>query len=782
MHPGVATVTLAIGREQLLADLTSLVARERGVTLTGPGGIGKTTVAMALARREDRPDRPAVFVDLSGVERGSGMSVPVATAMAVSETADADLERALDDRLASRASLLVLDNLEQVVDAHGWIDSRLTASPGLRILATSRVPVRYTGEHEQAVPPLELPAKPTAEAVAASPAGALFLERCRELGRQPRLDAASSADLFRLLDRLDGIPLAIELAAGRSRVLSPAAMLSRLASPELLARDGRPDDRHRSLETVLRWSIDLLTPSQRQLLEALTAWTGAFDTNVAEALAQAGGDVLSDLDGLVEAGLVRALDGPDGEIRFRVLETVRATVTGRDDDARRAVAAAWLADQLDGWSSSLSSVTAGGSTRFAESRPAIDDLTERLPAANLEAGHRLSAAAGPYWVAAGVLREAEVRLVAATSSTAIGTRMRARLGLALVRNSIRGGDAGIAELDEALELARTLHDPVLTMQVLLLRASLAIAIDDPGGDDWLKEALDIARRTGRRHDVLYIRTRLADVGQDPADARAQLSRLLPDVRADGDLTMLCSVLNDLAANEAMTGRNREALTHALEAAEIHDGLDQPIRAAWTRMFAAAAAGRLGLVPEAASNLAISAEVAITAGPKLQGLVVSQSLPPLTVLGQARLAARCYGAFETVLETSRITLSPGEAALRERDADLVRQITNPVRWRQEVDAGRVARLEEVVAQVAEVARRAVATSEGPAGAGATLAPLTRRENQILALVGRGLSDAAIAQELSISPKTASVHVANVKAKLGVESRVEAALRARELGID
>ncbi|HEX5012719.1 MAG TPA: LuxR C-terminal-related transcriptional regulator [Candidatus Limnocylindrales bacterium] len=780
MQADVLTVTPAIGRDQLLADLTSLMSRERGVTLTGPGGIGKTTVAMALTRTADRPDRPAVFVDLSGVDRAAAMSAPVAAAIDVAETAESDLDLALDDRLASGAALLVLDNLEQVVDARRWIDARLTASPSLQVLATSRVPVRYALEHERAVPPLGLPADPSAGAVASSAAGALFLARSRAIGREHRLDGSASADVFRLLERLDGIPLAIELAAGRSRVLSPAAMLDRLDSVELLSRPGGADDRHASLGAVLSWSIDLLTPQQRTLLEALVAWTGPFDPEVAEALAPSDGDVLSDLDALIETGLVSAFDGPDREIRFRVLETVRATVRGRvkNAESHRAVAASWLAEQLDGWGASLLAATDAGTARFDQSRLAIDDLTARPPATDLEAAYRLSVAAGPYWVRAGVLRDAESRLAAAADGSAVvPTRIRALLGLALARISIHGGDAGILETDEALALSRSIADDGLTMQALLRRGMEGLNVGDPVAVQWVDESLAIAQRTGRRRDALIIRARLADLGQDPADAAAKLTRLLPEIRADGDSRLLGSVLNDLAANEAMTGKDRQSLAHALEAVAISENMGRPVDSAWTRTFAAAAAGRLGLVGEAASNLSISAEVALTAGPGLQGLVLGECLPALALLGQGRLAARAHAAYLAHLTTSGTVLTPGEAALLERDADLARKITNAVAWRQESEAGQTARLEAVVEQVAAVARAATTS----AADGDAPVPLTRRELQVLGLVGRGLSDAAIGQELGMSPKTASVHVANAKAKLGVDTRIEAALRARELGL-
>jgi len=278
--------------------------------------------------------------------------------------------------------------------------------------------------------------------------------------------------------------------------------------------------------------------------------------------------------------------------------------------------------------------------------------------------------------------------------------------------------------------------------------------------------------------VLTIRVRLADVGQDPADATARLSRLLPDVRADGDMNLLGSLLNDLAANEAMVGRDRQAFAHAVESAEIDEELGSPVHAAWTRSFAAAAAGRLGLMEEAESNLAIAAEVSLSAGPALQGLLLSQALPALTLLGHGRLAARAAGAQAEYMGVTGASLSPGERALLDRDLARARTVTNPQVWHEAFEAGRVARVDAVISEILAVATGAAeARRQGTRPA----VSLTKRERQVLGLVGRGASDAAIAVELGISAKTASVHVANVKAKLGVETRVEAALRARDLGI-
>ena len=762
-----------VGRTSLLAGLTTLVDDERGVTLTGPGGVGKTTVALALAEAMDRPARRSTLVDLVGVTDRTTMESAVAAALDVRESGDRDLGAAIDALLGLQPTLLVLDNLELVDGAGRWIEARLGASSSLRVLGTSRIPLGYRGEVERPVPGLELPRGSSPEAVQDSPAGRLFLGAARAAGADITLDAAMARDIALLLEQLDGLPLAIELAAGRTRVLSPGSMRRRLGSPDTLARPGGTD-RHRSLDAVLRWSIDLLEPGPRRLLDALSPWAGWFTLEVAEAL-DGSGSVISALDALVRAGLVRTTAPDEGDLRFRVLETIRAAVGhGSDDDAR--AAARWLSAALDGWASTLHGITPRGRAAFPHHRQAVEHLLTRLVAARDEAALELIAVSAPYFQTVGVLRETEARLRVAAASTVTTTRARAQLGLGMVREGLHGGGVGIPAIEEARVLAAGIQDAGLVLAATYWRGNTGLDIDDPEAERWLTAALELARASGRADDVLVIRARLADMGQPPADVRVSLIELLPEVRLVGDPDMLSSLLNDLAANEAMLGLDLQALEHASESSRINVEAGMELRAAWVGSIAAASAGRLGRSEEARVRLAASAATVLSAGPAAQGFILSQSLPVMTVLGHGPVAARCAGAREAHLERGRQAISQWENGLWQRDVAAARRATDAVAWQVAYEAGRREPLEAVVSTLLAALRAGAVDTRKVS----TIA-LTTREVEVLALVGEAMSDADIGHKLFISPKTVSVHVANIKSKLALESRVEVALRARELGL-
>ncbi len=319
-----------VGRDTTVADVGERLRHARIVTITGPGGIGKTRVAEALAAQG------GTLVDLAATS--DHLLIP----SEVARTLDLRLEPALPPlealviALAGGERLLVLDNLEQVDRPAAAIEPLLAALPGLRILATSRVPLGVRGEAEVAVGPLDLPAADDPASVEASSAGALFLRRARAIGTLPVLDEADARDVAALCRIVDGIPLGLELAARRLRVLSLASIVRRLSDGDgAVLRDPDRPDRQRSLDAVLDWSLSLLTPDRLQVLAAATACAGDFDVDIlASLLPGLQDEVMDALDGLVVHGLVWRMDVP-GEPRFRVLETVRGAVRRHVDEATR---------------------------------------------------------------------------------------------------------------------------------------------------------------------------------------------------------------------------------------------------------------------------------------------------------------------------------------------------------------------------------------------------------------------------------------------------------------
>ncbi|HYF72481.1 MAG TPA: helix-turn-helix domain-containing protein, partial [Nocardioides sp.] len=320
-----AAPTPLVGRDAELRELGGLLVAEgtRLVTLTGTGGVGKTRLALALLEQVAHtfPDG-ATFVPLAPVDDPGLVAPTLVRALGLAESGRHPLE-ALEDYLAGRRVLLVLDNLEHLLDAAPDVARLVASTEALVVLATSRAPLRVRGEVEHPVGPLWVPEseQPSVEAVGGSPAGRLFVDRAREASPAFELTEVNAADVAAICRRLAGLPLALEIAAARSRHVGPGQLLSRL--DRALHAEGARDlpERHRTLHRTLEWSHDLLDTDDRALFARLSVFAGGFELDAAEAV---GGDVLDGLGRLVEHSLVMAeRTGPAGAVRYRMLEPVR---------------------------------------------------------------------------------------------------------------------------------------------------------------------------------------------------------------------------------------------------------------------------------------------------------------------------------------------------------------------------------------------------------------------------------------------------------------------------
>jgi predicted ATPase/class 3 adenylate cyclase len=326
--------TPLVGREKEVSEVCALLRRDetRLLTLTGAGGIGKTRLALQAAADllENFPDG-TFFAPLATLSEAELFFSAVAETLGVKETGELPLDERLKDYLSERRLLLMLDNFEQVLEAASAVTELLVRAPGLKVLATSRTPLRLYGEHVFPVPPLSMPdlkRPPPLERLTQYEAVGLFVERARALQPNFEVTNESAPAVAEICVRLDGLPLAIELAAARITMLPPKAMLQRLTSRLKLLTGGARDlpERQRTLRGTIEWSHALLDEGEQLLFARLAVFSGGRTLEAMEAICDAEGDlpveVFEGVSSLLDKSLLRQEEGPNGEPRFVMLETV----------------------------------------------------------------------------------------------------------------------------------------------------------------------------------------------------------------------------------------------------------------------------------------------------------------------------------------------------------------------------------------------------------------------------------------------------------------------------
>jgi predicted ATPase/DNA-binding CsgD family transcriptional regulator/DNA-binding XRE family transcriptional regulator len=764
--------TALIGRELELAAIHQrlLAAEVRMLTLTGPGGIGKTRLALQAARGlTDAFEHGVFFVDLTPLRDPALVISNVAQELGVRDSGPSSLLESVQHFLRERRVLLVLDNFEHVADAAAQVGDLLAACPGLRVLATSREPLRLSWEHVLLVPPLASPDSRhpiSPNLLADVPSVALFIQRAQAARLDFRMTQENARAIAEICVYLDGLPLGIELAAARTRLLSPQMMAARLRTqPELLASGARDrPERHRTLRAAITWSFQLLTSAERSLFRRLAVFAGGFTLEAAETVCaedeHESPEVLPLLAALVDRSLVVAADN-GAERRYRLLEVIRQyaeEILGESGEAEvvRARLAAWCLD----FAERADEAWRGPEQAVWKVRVALeqDNLRGALawsagPSGNVEIGLRVAGALRSLWDGHGLWGEGRAWLAKflahGTPRELSAARARAlRLaGWLAFLNSELAEARGL--LEESIALARALEDHLECAQSLV---DLAMVDVNSGADaarvaTLCGEGLALARELRSpwlTHEALYILGQLAWREQELDTAMGRFEECLRIARELGNAYVLGWTLSRLGHVALGQGDYRRA-------AELErESLALAVEVGDTRIVT--------------SCLELFARLA-------------------AVLGQSLRAARLFGAVDEVL--GGVPLAPVYRAEHDRLVAASRNALDADAFSAAWAEGRAMSQEQAVSLAL-----APAAAEGKAGsASASRArtamlradPLTRREREVVALVARGRTNLQIAEDLVISERTVEAHVSNSLGKLSLASRAQLAVWASERGL-
>jgi non-specific serine/threonine protein kinase len=737
------------------------------LTLTGPGGVGKTRLALHVAADliDAFPDG-TIFVDLTPIRDPTLVLAAIAQTLDVRETGNRSLAKQLAPFLKPRQVLLLLDNFEQVLDAASVVADLLTACPAVQVLATSRAPLRVRGEHLLPVAPLALP-----ESVAAidlsilerTEAIELFVERAHAANPDFVLTAENASTVAAICNRLDGLPLAIELAAAKTRLLPLKALLARLAKGLPLLSGGPRDApaRQRTMRDAIAWSHDLLSPEEQVLFCRLSVFVGGWALEAADAVVPEVGDPVPDIfegiASLADKSLIHQTEGPSGEPRFAMLETVRefgleqlaASGTEVEVRARHAAWCVGLAER------SWESIVYSG--HFANWLARLEADHDNMRAAlawleqsgNVEGLLRLAGALYGFWHFRSHRAEGR-RWLACALDRAEGVEMPAA--------------ARVAALHGAASLARSGGDYARATQ--LGTACLALARDQ---SDRAGAAL-----------ALQLLGHVLQAQGDYAEAVAPTDEALALAEALSHRIWIAAGRGDLGILALGVGDAARAADWLKDALRLHEELGDRFNVAVTLGYLGLAARAAGDPAGAAAKYTAALPLWLEIGSRDN---LAEWLAGVATLaadaGQSEESARLFGAGEEMRERLGHAYALPEREFFERAESAARAQLGDSAFEAAWTEGRTRSLEQATAEATTFLTGAPPSQLPTASADSIR--LSPREREVLGLLAQRWTDPEIADQLFVSPRTVQSHVASIFNKLGVANRREAAALAARRGL-
>jgi predicted ATPase/class 3 adenylate cyclase len=679
------TRTALVGRDGELAELSSLLGLPgtRLITLTGPGGSGKTRLAIGLARGmvKSFPDG-VYFVPLAAVTTSEVMWTSIAEVLDLPP--EGRIPPGFFSHVRHRSALLVLDNLEQMSAADRVVSELLGAAPQVVVVATSRRPLHLQGEHEHPVPALDLPDQIDPERALQAGAVQLFVQHAQMVRPSFRLTNENTPHVVQVCCRLDGLPLAIELAAARTKLLSPAALASRMDTLlELTDHAVDRPARQQSVRDTIAWSYDLLSPDQQTLFRTLGVFGGSADLTAITTVTSGVIDHTDTFDlvaDLLDASLAIVTHGPDGEPRVGMLETIRAfasdqlQLAGETEDARRRHALHFLpvARQL------RAQVSSGGS-RLLEARSQfeleLDNFRHVLkwalppetpsPSTDLsQLGLRLCAELVALWPDGGYYAEGRFWLTRALAAA---------------------GDKDSPERAECLtglaELARLQGDMAAARQSAV-------------------ESVAMWRRLGNRERLSYSLTRLAHCEEFMGDLRAArhaFEEAIIIARETNEKPRLAGALSNLARLEVVEHNYEHALVLEQAAVDINDALGDELDALGGRHNLACTLREMGRLDEARRQMHNQIPQFLRLAPPEILIVLAEDYGAvLAEMGTHQAAIRLLGAADAMRERNGTPRNPIQDAEIERPFAGARAALASQTWDREYELGRNMTVEQALA--------------------------------------------------------------------------------------